>query len=87
MTKESEMVCILSRESPQAEHVDVLCYGDGKIRTYWEDRIDPRIGKTVRVRNVDDAIEVLAAGDGTKVMMPVWVARRIGRKDWVFDRP
>jgi hypothetical protein len=87
MINESELVCIVWRDSPtDTGFVDTLVYGDGKVRTYRKDRIDPRTGETVFVGSFAEAAVRLQRGDGTKLAVPVTVARVIG-PTWVFDRP
>lgn len=57
--------------------VSVLVYGDGSARVYNRDRVDIRASDAQFVGTLRDACEILARRDGTKLLVPVSVAREI----------
>jgi hypothetical protein len=71
-------VCILWRDADKsADLVNVLVYGDLSARVYDRNRVDPRCADAVFTPTLLDACKVLKRRDGTKILVPVDVAREI----------
>lgn len=57
--------------------VDVLTYGDGSARVYNRNSVDSRCADAQFVGTLRDACKILALCDGTKLLVPVPIAREI----------
>lgn len=78
-------VCIVWRDGYMADGLHTLVYRPSHaIRTYERDALDPRIGDVVDVKSVAEVIEIARRADGTKMAVPLSVARSLGWKESEF---
>lgn len=83
--KTAEKVCILWRNHPTQDTIYTLIYRpEGTVRTYAPNAIDGRVGEVEYVYSLQTVIDALKRGDGAKIAVPVFLARRIGDRSWVF---
>lgn len=74
-------VCVMWKEGDSWREADptvfVLTYGDGSARVHDRSRVDARVGDAHFVRTLEAACDILARNDGTKLLVPIRIARQI----------
>ena len=84
MAANNDRVCIIWRTDKNDPGIRTLEYKpSGEVRTYDKDHVDPRVGDFTLVSSYNEMIELLKKADGTRLAVPLKLARYFG-KDWRF---